>query len=186
MLADLAKAANDTGRTDLALLLTAIALPANPSVFEHLLLYTEVQAVRALLAPLAQTMMSSGKATLSDWDVSRGRAGYASYKFSYDDLGRETKREFFDENGVAVVTRVTLEKVEPGGKSQRIGLQAGDAILSYDGLAVPNNRVFWEQELLKGEQTRELRILRAGKVLSLDVPQGRLTGLETVDKRGSD
>ncbi len=62
--------------------------------------------------------------------------GYAWIRYLYDELGRETKREFFDVAGVPVFARVTIQKVEPQSKSQRVGLQQGDIIISYDGLDV--------------------------------------------------
>ena len=112
--------------------------------------------------------------------------GYATSRVSYDDLGRKTKLEYLDTNGTPVLTRVMIDKVEPDSKSQRIGLQVGDLILSYDGEEVANIHVFNELELVKGERPRELTIQRDGKVLSLDVPPGRLTGLETADKAPSE
>jgi C-terminal processing protease CtpA/Prc len=108
--------------------------------------------------------------------------GYATSRVSYDDLGRETKREYLDTNGTPVFTRVAIDEVEPDSKSQRIGLQVGDLIPSYDGEEVANIHVFSELELVKGERPRELVIQRESKVLSLDVPPGRLTGIETADK----
>ncbi len=112
----------------------------------------------------------------------RGAKGYAKIKYSYDDLGRETKREFFDVDGTPVFTRVTIEKVEPDSKSRRVDLQTGDMIIAYDGQEVADNRRFHELELISGERRRQLTIERAGRILSLDVTAGRLTGLETADK----
>jgi YD repeat-containing protein len=112
----------------------------------------------------------------------RSAKGYARIKYSYDDLGRETKREFFDVDGAPVFTRVTIEKVEPDSKSRRVDLQTGDMIIAYDGQEVADNRRFHELELISGERRRQLTIERAGRILSLDVTAGRLTGLETADK----
>jgi len=108
--------------------------------------------------------------------------GYATIKYSYDELGRETGRKYLDTNGTPVLTRVTVDKVEPDSKSHQVGLQAGDLILSYDGQEVADTRIFLELELIKGERPRALNIERDGKVLSLDVLPGRLTGLEIADK----
>ncbi|MGH8591023.1 MAG: hypothetical protein ACREXX_17360, partial [Gammaproteobacteria bacterium] len=112
----------------------------------------------------------------------RGANGYATAKTSYDELGRETKREFYDVGGVPVSTRVTIDKVEPDGKAQRVGLQEGDAVLGYDGAEVADTHVFSELELVKGERPRQVTIQRDGRVLSVEVPPGRLTGLETAHK----
>ena len=114
--------------------------------------------------------------------LARNAYGFATIKFSYDDIGRETRWEYLDVNGRPVFTRVTVDKIEVDSKSQRIGLQVGDLILDYDGQEVADTRVFRELELVKGERPRTLTILRDGKDLSIDVPPGRLTGLETTDK----
>lgn len=111
----------------------------------------------------------------------RSAYGYATVRYSYDEIGRETKREFFDANGAPVSTRVGIDKVEPGSKSERIGLRVGDLIVAYDGREVADTRVFEELELVIGERPRQLTIHREGRVLSLDVSAGRLTGIETVD-----
>jgi hypothetical protein len=42
--------------------------------------------------------------------------------------------------------------------------------------------VFDELELVKGERPRELRILRNGKFVTIDLPPGRLQGLDLVDR----
>ena len=101
---------------------------------------------------------------------------------TYDDLGRETRRAFFDVNGAPVHTRVTIRKFEPGSNGQQLGLQVGDVFLSYDGVDVSNEHVFKELELVRGERRRDLRIQRQGKVVTLEVRPGRLQGLDLVDR----
>ena len=108
--------------------------------------------------------------------------GYATIKITYDDLGRETQREFLDVNGVPVHTRVAIQKFEPGSNGQRLGLEVGDLFLSYDGEDIGNTHVFNELELVRGERRRELRIQRQGREVTLDVPPGRLQGLDLVDR----
>lgn len=108
--------------------------------------------------------------------------GYATVRYAYDALGRETNREFYDVNDALVSTRVTIFNMEPAGKAKRVGVQEGDVILGYDGEEVANTHAFSELELVKGERPRELTVQRDGRVLSLDVSPGRLTGLETEDK----
>src|SRR5262249_24425021 len=115
----------------------------------------------------------------------RTSLGWATVRYSYDGLGRESKQEFFDVDGAPVFTRVAIKEVEPDSKAQRLELRVGDLILNYDGEEVIDTRVFYELELVKGERPRELRIQRDGKILSLDVDAGRLTGLELVAKVSS-
>ena len=85
-------------------------------------------------------------------ELVRSALGYATVRFSYDDLGRESKREFFDVNGAPVRTNVTIEKLEPDGTARRVGAQVMDQIVAYDGEHVPDTRVFEELELVKGER----------------------------------
>jgi YD repeat-containing protein len=108
--------------------------------------------------------------------------GYAMIRAAYDDLGRETSREFLDVNGAPVHTWVAIRAFEPGSNGQRLGFQVGDLLLSYDGEDVGNTHMFSELELVRGEGRRELRIQRQGQVVTIDVPPGRLQGLDLVDR----
>jgi YD repeat-containing protein len=108
--------------------------------------------------------------------------GYAVSRYIYDDFGRETQRVFLDLNEAPVHTRVATQDVESDTNSQRLGLQVGDLILGYDGEDVRNTHVFEEFELIKGERPRQLRILRDGTFVSIDVPPGRLQGLDLADR----
>lgn len=110
----------------------------------------------------------------------RGARGYASIEYVYDELGRDTGRVFRDVDGALLSTRVTVDKVEPGTKSQRVGLLAGDVVASYDGREIADTREFWELELVQGERPRQLVVQRAGRRLDLEVTAGRLTGLEVI------
>ena len=130
---------------------------------------------------------AGGKLSRADFfdangDQTRSANGYARVKYSWDELGRETKREFFDVKGEPVLTRVTIDKVEPDSKTQRVGLLAGDVIIAYDGQEIADDRRFDDLELMAGERPRQLTIERAGRILSMDVSAGRLTGLDTADK----
>jgi hypothetical protein len=56
-------------------------------------------------------------------------------------------------------------------------------ILTYDGIAVTTRDQFTnELELFKGDRARDLRVERNGQVLSLDLPAGRLQGLELAER----
>jgi YD repeat-containing protein len=108
--------------------------------------------------------------------------GYATRHYTYDDLGRETTRVFRDIHGMPVHTRVAITHVDPDSNSQRLGLQVGDLILSYEGEDVGNTHVFNDFELVRGERRRELRFQRQNQVLTLTVHPGRLQGLELIDR----
>ena len=104
--------------------------------------------------------------------------GYATMRYIYDDLGREAMWTFFDVHGEPVHTRVVLEKVEADSTGEQHGLRVGDILVSYDGDDIRDTRTLRELELMKGERQREIRILRQGYELRIQVPPGRLTGLE--------
>ena len=108
--------------------------------------------------------------------------GYATIRYTYDELGRETMWMFFDVRGDPVHTRVVVQKVEPDRAGEQNGLRVGDILVSYDGADIRDTRTFRELELVKGERPRELRILRQDYELRLQVPPGRLTGLELQDR----
>ena len=67
--------------------------------------------------------------------------------------------------------------------SVRTASQVGDVILTYDGQNVLSSHQFTNTlELFRGDRARELRIERAQRVLSLNVPPGRLQGLELAER----
>ncbi len=113
--------------------------------------------------------------------AARNTLGYALVRFLYDKLGRETRREFFDVDGAPVRTRVAVDTVEPDSNGRSF-LNPGDLLMDYDGNEIVDTRVFYELELESGESRRELRVQRAGKLLTVEVPPGRLKGIETMDK----
>ena len=104
--------------------------------------------------------------------------GFATWRSTYDDLGRETMWTFFDVHGEPVHTRVVVQKVEADSTGEQNGLRVGDILVRYDGEDIRDTRTFRELELMKGERQRELRVLRQGYELRLQVPPGRLTGLK--------
>jgi len=78
---------------------------------------------------------------------------------------------------------VGIDSITPGSVAADVGLKAGDAILTYDGEAVSTSDQFTNKlERFKGDRGRELRIERAGQVLSLDLPPGRVHGLDLVER----
>ena len=138
------------------------------------------------MAIFRQTFGAGGKLAQVDYHDAndapvQASYGYARIRYSYDQFGREIRREFFDVNGQPVLTHVTIEKAEPDGKGQRVGLRAWDMITAYEGQEVPDGRRWYELELMLGERPRQLSIVRAGKNVTLDVPAGRLKGITVND-----
>jgi S1-C subfamily serine protease len=70
-----------------------------------------------------------------------------------------------------------------GSVAADAGLKVGDVIVTYDGQSVSTIDQFTNTfELFRGDRGREVRIERAGNVLSLDVPPGHLEGLELAER----
>ena len=104
-------------------------------------------------------------------------------RFLYDQYGRETGRELLDTQGQNLPFKVSVDRIAPGSVSAEVGLKVGDLILTYNGLAVTTSDQFTnELELFKGDRARDLRIERNGQVLSLDLPAGRLQGLQLAER----
>lgn len=123
----------------------------------------------------------------SDHDAT-GRAvmnayGYSIIRYRYDEHGRETGIELLDTERRKLDFKVSVDHIANGSVASEAGLKVGDVILTYDGQTVSTSDQFMNTlELFRGDRARELRIERAERVLSLDVPPGRLRGLELVER----
>jgi S1-C subfamily serine protease len=88
-----------------------------------------------------------------------------------------------DATGKPLAFKVSVDRVARGSVASDAGLKVGDLILTYDGQAVSTIDQFTNTfELFRGDRGRELRIAREGSVLSVDVPPGRLQGLELAER----
>jgi len=109
--------------------------------------------------------------------------GYSILRHRYDEHGRDAGRELLDTTGKRLDFKVSVDRVARGSVASDAGLTVGDLILTYDGQTVSTIDQFTNTfELFRGDRARELRIERAGNVLSLDVPPGRLDGLELAER----
>ena len=109
--------------------------------------------------------------------------GYSILRHRYDEHGRDTGRELLDTTGRPLPFKVGVDRVALGSVASDVGLKVGDLILTYDGQTVSTIDQFTNTfELFRGDRGRELRIERAGNVLSLDVPPGHLEGLELAER----
>jgi len=141
----------------------------------------------------------SGRLQMTSW-------GYAVLRAAYDDAGAPLVNTFFNEreqliarcppshergefvpshgcisaDSRPVVTRPIVVKVDPQSKAERIGLQAGDLIESYDG-----REVFRPAELIQlvresGAGSHKLTLRRGDRKLEFTIEQGRLgIGIDT-------
>jgi TIR domain-containing protein/PDZ domain-containing protein len=113
--------------------------------------------------------------------------GYATVKYSYDEHGRETGREVLDTQGRSLPFKVGVDRIAPGSVAAESGLEIGDLIVAYDGQTVSTSEQFLNKlELFRSDRSRELRIERDHQALSLDLPPGRLHGLELAERVPAD
>lgn len=89
-----------------------------------------------------------------------GRQGFSKEQHKYDDHGTETEVKFCDEQGQPLQTRVVITKITPDSQADSIGLEVGDAILSYNGKEIRTQAGFSTRA--PGTGDRELVILRDG------------------------
>ncbi len=108
--------------------------------------------------------------------------GYSKLRYSYDEHGRETGRQLLDTSGRSVTFRVGLERVTEASVAADAGFRAGDVIVTYDGEPVATSYDFENRfELFKGDRRREVRIQRGVQIIALDLPPGRMTGLQLIE-----
>jgi hypothetical protein len=107
----------------------------------------------------------------------RNKNGYARVVNTYDDRGNCTDSAYFDHEGEPVRCRTIIREIIPGGQAERIGLKAGDIVMTYDKKDVINMWRFIDAK--RGERPaekpeKELIILRDGKRLTFLVAPGPL------------
>jgi YD repeat-containing protein len=99
----------------------------------------------------------------------------AHFKFDYDARDRLVRTTYFDGNDHEVGVEIVISRVDTGLPAEQIGLQPDDRLLSYSG-----QRLTSAQQLaaLVSDSTlgnvRTLVLRRAGRVLAVKVPAGRL------------
>jgi YD repeat-containing protein len=105
--------------------------------------------------------------------------GYAIVAYKYDEYGRETGRTLFNLVRQPLALKVVVNKVRTGSTADEAGLRPGDVLLAVGGEAVETSYQFVSRlELFRGDRARELRLIRDERIISLDLPPGRLDGLE--------
>lgn len=105
--------------------------------------------------------------------------GYAIVAYKYDEHGRETGRALFNLARQPLALKVAVNKVRTGSVADDAGLRPGDVLLTVGGEVVETSYQFVSRlELFRGDRARELRLIRDERVISLDLPPGRLDGLE--------
>ncbi len=120
----------------------------------------------------------------ADGELTNGVVGYARVQFQYNAEDHLVRSTYYDDKDNPVKTRVvwlygsnrlgaTLG-MEPAAKQ----LEAGDVILSYNGVELHCARLFDQLKREEGQEgsPKEVKILRKGEPLTLSIPAGALRG----------
>jgi S1-C subfamily serine protease len=98
----------------------------------------------------------------------------AMVRYTYDDYDRQISRVYFDDGGQAIPIEVEVTKILPESTAARIGLKAGDRLLSYDGELSSSTEQLIARIGKAYPGTKELTYRRGETTFSVQVPAGRL------------
>jgi PDZ domain len=103
------------------------------------------------------------------------QSGYARLIFERDITGREIHARYFDPQDREIPMELVVLKVQPNSTAERIGLKAGDRILSYDGKVPTSTNQFTDLVTdATGASSRTVVVRRNSQSLTFTVPPGRL------------
>jgi hypothetical protein len=109
-----------------------------------------------------------------------GPSGYAEARFRYDLSGHLVESRFLDADGVAVTTRVVVERGGPGDAAMpESELKVGDILVRYAEETITNTMQLHEIKRREDPDRapRPIEVLREGKLVEVKIPTG-LTGSE--------
>ncbi len=103
----------------------------------------------------------------------RHKKGYATVRWKYDKRDNQIEDVLYlDTNGRKVLTNVIINAIIPDGQGEKIGLQPGDIIVSYDGKKVTNFQALIARAKNSGVKLRTLDIIRNGEKMGFQVSPG--------------
>jgi YD repeat-containing protein len=108
----------------------------------------------------------------SDGRLVRNKHGQARLTIAYDEKGTARSRSYFDENGKPLTTQVVVQRVLPNTQADRLKIQVGDILLSYDGRPLKQllDLPTWPAgKARKDNRPRLLVILRKGETITVKV-----------------
>jgi hypothetical protein len=101
--------------------------------------------------------------------------GYAKIVYEYDNLGHEIHARYLDIQNHEIPMEIVILNILHPSTGERIGLKAGDRILTYNGHTLTSIRQFKDQITdATGAASRLLVIRRGSQNLSFEVASGRL------------
>ena len=106
-------------------------------------------------------------------------SGFHRWTAEYDYRGLQTRRKYFDVNNQPLAMAVTVVHVFAGGQADRVGLKAGDVVVDYDGIPVPDMNTLVARRKLEFEFTKqhELGVTRGGRKVSVQIVPGLLDAI---------
>jgi YD repeat-containing protein len=106
----------------------------------------------------------------------RNKDGCARWTANYDDNNHLVERIYYDVDGKKQASQVVISEVIAGGQALRLGVRAGDVVLSYDGQPM-SDREFLVNAIDRGakdQNVKEMIVLRGGNRLAFKFSPGRL------------
>jgi len=103
-------------------------------------------------------------------------------RYTYSDQGLQTKVSYLDAQGRELPMELVVRSIVPGGQAARVGLTAGDHLLTYNGRIVSSSKQL--ADLTGGTGFRALTVRRGTQIVTFDVWAGSLDmylGLARVD-----
>lgn len=99
--------------------------------------------------------------------------GYSRRVTTYDDQGKVADHEFFTADGKPAVIQLVLYRVDAGTPGEKLGLQAGDVLLTWDGQTLRHYEHF---RALRTDQKepKPLTFRRGGEIKTVIVEPGRI------------
>jgi hypothetical protein len=105
-------------------------------------------------------------------------AGYARVKRTYDKDNGLVESKYFDLKDNPMKVAVVLYVVSPNSQAQKLGLQVGDVLVTYDGKPVLSSDTFVamraNEKRDKQKKRRDLVVERKGKSIAVSVEPGLL------------
>ena len=110
-----------------------------------------------------------------DGKPTANKDGYARIVWEYDNEGREIHATYLDALNHEILVEMVVLTVFPGSTAERIGLLAGDRIISYDGKTPVSTQEFVNLATdATGNTTRILVVRRGEETVTFEVAPGRL------------
>jgi len=100
--------------------------------------------------------------------------GVVTIKYTYDDLGRQSKVTYLDARDHEMHMELVVQRVVPGGNGAQAGLMPGDHILSYNGQQVDSVKQIEGLTTSGNFPFRTVAVRRGSQIITVQVERGNL------------